>query len=204
MEQNRRPGCARVCRAGLSFVLCASLFGQAAFAAAQQKDKKKKDAPAPENTTKPTLPLADEQQIDYMISAMLGAWQIGDLDKLHDSYGDEVIVVNGVWAPPTIGWTNYAALYAQQRARMQQVRVDRSNTLIRVDGTVGWATYQWDFSATVDGQPSKAQGITTLVVKKRNDHWTIVINHTSLASPPPRNSGNTPSPAQPPGRPTNP
>ncbi len=42
--------------------------------AAQQKDKKKKkDAAA--DSGGPIIPLTDEQQIDYMISEMLGAWQ---------------------------------------------------------------------------------------------------------------------------------
>lgn len=199
MKQTMSPKSGPVHRTVLSLLLCAAVFvGFVGPAAAQQNDKKKKDSPAPDNTR--VIPLADEQQIDYMISSMLGAWQIGDVDKLHESYGEDVIVINGVWAPPTIGWTNYAALYQQQRARMQQVRMDRSNTIVKVDGTVGWATYQWDFSATVDGQPSRAQGLTTLVTEKRNNHWVIVLNHTSLAQPLPKNNGNTP-PAQAPAKP---
>ena len=146
---------------------------------AQQKDKKKKKDAQPVDAT-PMIPMSDEAQIDYMISEMLGAWQIGDIEKLHKDYADDVTVVNGVWAPPVIGWTNYLAVYQQQRARMQQVRMDRSNTYIKVNGTFGWACYQWDFSATVDGQPSTTQGQTTLVLEKRNNHWVIVHNHTSL------------------------
>jgi ketosteroid isomerase-like protein len=115
-----------------------------------------------------------------MISEMLGAWQVGDADKLHKDYVDDVTVVNGAYAPPIVGWTNYLAVYQQQRTRMSQVRLDRSNTLIRVVGNVGWACYQWDFAATVDGQPSTTQGQTTLVMEKRNNHWIIVHNHTSM------------------------
>jgi ketosteroid isomerase-like protein len=63
---------------------------------------------------------------------------------------------------------------------MSQVRLDRSNTMIKVQGNVAWACYQWDFAATVDGLPSTAQGQTTLVMEKRNNHWIIVHNHTSM------------------------
>jgi ketosteroid isomerase-like protein len=148
---------------------------------AQQKDKKKKkDVPADNSGL--AIPLPDEQQIDYLISEMLGAWQLGDIERLHKAYADEVVVVSGVWAPPVIGWNDYLASYQQQKARMQQVRMDRINTLIKVDGTVGWACYQWDFGATVDGQPSSVQGQTTLILEKRNNHWVIVHNHTSLVS----------------------
>ncbi|MFI5056816.1 MAG: YybH family protein [Candidatus Acidiferrales bacterium] len=155
------------------------LLTSASLAEAQQKEKKKKkDAPADNSGL--AMPLTDEQQIDYMISEMLGAWQLGDIERLHKAYADEVVVVSGVWAPPVIGWNNYLASYQLQKARMQQVRMDRINTLVKVDGTVGWACYQWDFGATVDGQPSSVQGQTTLILEKRNDHWVIVHNHTSL------------------------
>jgi ketosteroid isomerase-like protein len=124
--------------------------------------------------------LSDEQQIDYLISEMMGAWQIGDIEKLHKDYAEDVSVVNGGWAPPVIGWASHLAQYQQQRARLQKVRMDRTNTYIKVNGTVGWACYQWDFSGTVDGQPSTAQGQTTLIMEKRNGRWAIVHNHTSL------------------------
>jgi ketosteroid isomerase-like protein len=157
------------------------LLAACASPAAAQKDKKKKQpAITPADSTNPLVPMADENQIDYMVSEMLGAWQLGDVDKLHKDYADDVTVVNGAYAPPIVGWTNYLAVYQQQRARMQQVRMDRSNSLIRVAGNVGWICYQWDFAATADGQPTAAQGQTTLVVEKRNNHWIIVHNHTSM------------------------
>src|SRR5258708_31155273 len=138
--------------------------------AAAQK-KKKTEPPASTDQSKLLVSLTDEQQIDYMLSEMLGAWQIGDIEKLHHDYGDDVAIVNGSWAPPILGWTNYLAVYQQQRARMQQVRMDRSNTYIRVSGTVGWACYQWDFEAVVDGQQMESQGQTTVVLEKRNNQW---------------------------------
>jgi ketosteroid isomerase-like protein len=167
--------------------------------AAEQKDKKKKkDNSAAADSANLIVPLSDEQQVDYMISEMLGAWQIGDIDRLHKDYADDVSIVNGSWEPPFIGWPSYLAVYQQQRARRQQVRMDRSNTYIKVDGTVAWACYQWDFSATVDGQPVVAQGHTTLVLEKRNNHWVIVHNHTSLVpSSRPATPVSAPTPAPP-------
>src|SRR5256886_118011 len=69
-------------------------------------------------------------------------------------------------------------------SQMQQVRMDRLNTYIKVSGAVGWACYQWDFQAVVDGQQMKSQGQTTVVLEKRNNHWVIVLNHTSVAPKP--------------------
>ncbi|MGH9741452.1 MAG: YybH family protein [Candidatus Acidiferrum sp.] len=168
----------RTIQAGIAVVLGALLIAACGSPVlASQKNKKKKDATS---GTTPFIPMGDEQQIDYMISEMLGAWQIGDINKLHKDYADDVMVINGIWAPPVMGWTNYLAAYQQQHARMQEIRMDRSNTYIRFNGNFGWACYQWEFSAVVDGQPSAARGQTTLVVEKRDNRWVIVHNHTSV------------------------
>jgi ketosteroid isomerase-like protein len=154
---------------------------------AAQKEKKKKTEPPPSaDSSKMLVAMSDEQQIDYTLSEMMGAWQLGDVEKLHQDYGDDVAVVNGSWAPPVLGWTNYLAIYQQQRARMQQVRMDRFNTYIKVSGAVGWACYQWEFAGVMDGQQVESQGQTTVVLEKRNNHWVIVLNHTSLAPRPPQ------------------
>lgn len=180
----------RAPRLALSAALIAMLALTCASPASAQKDKKKKsDAQKPADSTNPLVPMSDENQIDYMISEMLGAWQVGDVEKLHKDYADDVTVVNGAYAPPIVGWANYLAIYQQQRTRMQHVRMDRSNTVIKVDGNFGWACYQWDFEATTDGVPTTAQGQTTLVLEKRNNHWIIVHNHTSMV--PSTNGGST-------------
>jgi len=181
----------RAFRLALSVALIAMLALTCAFPAAAQKDKKKKsDTQKPADSTNPLVPMSDENQIDYMISEMLGAWQVGDVEKLHKDYADDVTVVNGAYAPPIMGWTNYLAIYQQQRTRMQRVRMDRSNTVIKVAENVAWACYQWDFEATLDGVPTTSQGQTTLVMQKRNNHWIIVHNHTSMVPPPAPGSPN--------------
>jgi ketosteroid isomerase-like protein len=172
-----------IIRIAASRLFCFSLFLllTLAFASpASAQKKKKKDDSSSNPSTAAMLP--DEQRIDNAIGETLGAWQLGDIEKLHSHYADDVDVVNGMWAPPVVGWPNYLASYQSQRARAQQVRLDRSNTLIRVapGGTVAWASYQWEFTAVVDGVPASAFGHTTLVFEKRNDNWLIVHNHTSL------------------------
>jgi ketosteroid isomerase-like protein len=183
----------RTCFAGRAIhkvILVALVFAfclTCVFPAAAQKEKKKKTEPPPStDSSKTMVSLSDEQQIDYTLSEMLGAWQLGDVEMLHKDYADDVAVVNGSWAPPVLGWTNYLAIYQQQRARMQQVRMDRFNTYIKVSGAVGWACYQWEFAGVLDGQQTESQGQTTVVLEKRNNHWVIVLNHTSRAPRPPQ------------------
>jgi ketosteroid isomerase-like protein len=166
-------------RALLAVLLCGCVFLAGAAPAAAQKDKKKKK----DDTSAQTPPASvapEESQIDILISEMLGAWQIGDVERLHKDYADDVSAVSGVWAPPVLGWANFLTEYLKQRARMQQVRMDRDNTLVRVNGAFAWACYQWDFSGIVDGQQMSARGQTSLILEKRAGRWVIVHNHTSL------------------------
>jgi ketosteroid isomerase-like protein len=173
---------------------------------AQQKDKKKKKDNAPlvdNNSANPIVPLTDEQQLDYMISEVLGAWQIGDSARMHKDYSDDVSVVNGGWAAPILGWTNYEALYKLQRSKMQQVRMDRNNTYIHVNGNTAWACFQWEFAAVIEGTPSAARGQTTYIFIKKDNRWLIAHDHTSVVQTAPAQTpgntapGGTPVPAKP-------
>ncbi|HXX13566.1 MAG TPA: nuclear transport factor 2 family protein [Candidatus Eremiobacteraceae bacterium] len=170
----------------------------ASSAAAQKKKKNQDDTPpTPPPSIMSSAP--DETKIDFLIGEFLGAWQLGDVEKMHKDLADDISVVAGTWTPPAVGWPSYLAAYQTQRARMQQVRMDRSNTLIRIapSGLFAWACYQWDFSALVDGAPMAAEGQTTLVLEKKNDNWVIVHNHTSLvqASQPSVPANPAPQPA---------
>ena len=179
----------------LRTLLAATLLFVCAGPAAAQKDKKKKKDPPPGSVDlTPMVPMGDQQRIDYLISEMLGAWQIGDIEKLRKDYADDVSVVSGAWTPPIFGWQSYLAAYQAQRGRMQRVRLDRSNTYIKVEGNFAWAAYQWDFEGTVDGQPMRAQGQTTLVLEKKETRWAIVHNHTSIVQSGALPTGPAPAP----------
>ena len=180
MKFRKDPSNIRLAASRLFFFSLFLLLTLSLASPASAQKKKKKDDSSSNPATSAVLP--DEQRIDNAIGETLGAWQLGDIEKLHSHYADDVDVVNGMWAPPVVGWPNYLASYQSQRARAQQVRLDRSNTLVRVapGGTVAWASYQWEFTAVVDGVPASAFGHTTLVFEKRNDNWLIVHNHTSL------------------------
>jgi ketosteroid isomerase-like protein len=178
------------------FALVATIFFCLSALSAQQKDKKKKDKQPPKvenSSANPVIPLTDEQQLDYMISELLGAWQIGDVDRMHKYYTEDVSVVNGGWAPPILGWANYEALYKQQRATMKQVRMDRTNSYIKVSGNCAWAAFQWDFSALVNDSPAAARGQTTYIFVKKDNHWLIAHDHTSVVQ------SSQPQPSNPPG-----
>jgi ketosteroid isomerase-like protein len=163
---------------GLSLALASTAFAQKKKKQAQldAEDAAGSKAVSKEMTDKMT----DQEKIDFEISEMLGAWQIGDVEKLHKNIADDIVVVNGTWAPPVVGWDNYLNSYNFQRSRVQQIRLDRVNTLIRITGTTASVCYQWEFSGVVDGKQTGARGQTTLLLEKRADKWMIIHNHTSV------------------------
>jgi ketosteroid isomerase-like protein len=182
----------------LLFLTLCLVCANSAFA---QKKKKNQDQAQPTPPPSVASSAPDEAKIDFVVGEFLGAWQLGDIEKMHKNVADDISVVAGTWTPPAVGWTNYLAAYQTQRARMQQVRLDRSNTLIRIvpSGQFAWVCYQWDFSAVVDGNPMAAEGQATLVLEKKNEAWVIVHNHTSLvqASQPPAPASAAPQSAEP-------
>ena len=168
-------------RAVLLGVLALSVL--AGDVAAQKPKKKKDEPPAPQpmvqSTPGPTRG-PESDIIDYMISEMLAAWQIGDASALQKYFAENVIVVSGVYEPALVGWANYQPAYLRQRERMTEVRLERKNTYIVVKGANAWATFNWEFSALVDGKPMVARGQWSLVMERSGDRWIITLNHTSV------------------------
>jgi ketosteroid isomerase-like protein len=156
------------------------LIAAAAPAKAQKNKDKKKDQPKTDAPTdaKPLLP--DSQVIDQTVGEALGYWQIGDADSLHKYYSDDVVVVSGLWEPPVMGWANYLKAYEAQRASVSGQRMERSNTLIKVNGNFAWVTYQFVYAAMIDGKIAQFHGHTTLILNKQGDRWVIVLNHSSV------------------------
>jgi len=168
---------------------------------AQSQKKNKNQTPAEDTTPPPQLPTPD--QLDTEIGEMLGAWQVGMVETMHKYYADDATFTSGAYEPPIIGWQNYVVAYQKQRARIQSLQFIRRNTNIFFRSDFAWATYQWEFDATVDNKPMVAHGQTTLVFAKTGDKWLIVHNHTSQIcdmspSVPPATPGDAaPQPAKP-------
>ena len=153
-----------------------------AFPAAAQKKDKNKNAPPPDlgEEIKSAMHTPDSQAIDQAIGEALGYWQIGDTESMHKYYAEDVVLVSGAWEPPVIGWDNFLKAYQVQRAQVSGARIDRSNTLIKVNGNTAWATYQFVYAAQTEGKVVQFRGHTTLFLMKQADRWVITLNHSSV------------------------
>ena len=170
------------------WIILALALTTAAIPAGAQKKDKKKDTPTTDSgeDLKSALHLPDSQAIDQTIGEALGYWQIGDAESLHKYYTEDVVLVSGAWEPPVIGWDNFLKSYKAQRAQVSGARLDRSNTLIKVNGNFAWATYQFVYVAQMQDKVVQFRGHTTLFLIKQADRWLITLNHSSVvdSSPP--------------------
>ena len=168
-------------RLRLWVILGLALMAVAIPAGAQKKDKNK-NAPTTNSVEdlRSELHPPDSQAIDQAIGEALGYWQIGDAESLHKYYTDDVVLVSGAWEPPVIGWDNFLKAYQAQRAQVNGARMDRSNTLIKVNGNWAWATYQFIYVAQMEGKVVQFRGHTTLFLTKQGDRWVITLNHSSV------------------------
>src|SRR5580700_7362380 len=89
----RRASWRRAGTVGLMLAMALSLWASGVAAQNNQKNNKKNKQDAPDVQA----PLPDPQAIDLLISEMLGAWQIGDVDGMHKYYSDDVAMVSGAW-----------------------------------------------------------------------------------------------------------
>jgi len=180
-----------------------ALAAIASPASAQKKDKNKNATPPPDPTEeiKSAMRGPDSKDIDETIGEALGYWQIGDTESLRKYYADDVAVVSGAWEPPVIGWDNFLKAYEAQRAQISGARMDRINTLIKVNGNTAWATYQFTYSAQMNGTVVQFHGHTTLCLVKQSDRWVITLNHSSIvdssAPMPAASTGSIPSTGKP-------
>jgi len=175
--RSARFACARRLACCLAALVLFSISSSAAPDGKNKKNKGKNADAAAQSAPAPAVP--DTQQIDNDIGEMLAAFQLGKVDMMHKYYSDNATFVSGTYNPPVIGWQNYAPLYQQQFAAFQGMQLNRRNTVIFTHGDVAWATYQWQFDSSFNGQPYSMRGQTTLVFNKVGDNWLIVHNHTS-------------------------
>ena len=65
-------------------------------------------------------------------------------------------------------------------------RLQRSNVVVRTEGSVGWAVYDWAFDGTTsDGQAIQTSGWETQVYRRTDAGWRIAHVHYSVPAAPP-------------------
>ena len=162
------------------WIILALAWMAVAIPAGAQKKNKNAPLPDPGADLQSAMHTPDAEAVDQAIGEALGYWQIGDTESLHKYYADDVVTVSGAWEPPIIGWDNFLKAYQAHRAQVSGARMERSNTLIKVNGNSAWATYQFMYVAQSEGKVAQFRGHTTLFLVKQANRWVITLNHSSV------------------------
>lgn len=126
---------------------------------------------------------SDRDAIEALLQAQQAAWNGGDLDGFMAGYLHDASLTFASGGEVHRGWEPTMARYRERYPdpatmgvldfQIQEVRSLSADTALVLGGFVLTET------------PRAGTGVFTLVVKRREDGWRIVHDHTSAAVPPP-------------------
>ena len=126
-----------------------------------------------------------EARVKEVLDDYVKAWKAGDVDMMSKIWAnDEDVVVIGTDAPERlIGWETLHKTYVKLFDIMKDTDIAVRNQKIKVSksGTVAWYSQNITMNFIANGQPASVPNIRlTGVLEKRNNHWVLVQNHSSL------------------------
>lgn len=119
-------------------------------------------------------------EMSAVLMAQQEAWNEGDIESFMQGYeqSDQLRFASG--GDITFGWdktlNRYQARYSD-RAKMGRLKFDISDVLV-IDETNGLVFGKWTLIRDADAP----NGLFTLHLKKGDDGWKVVSDHTSSAS----------------------
>jgi ketosteroid isomerase-like protein len=119
------------------------------------------------------------QAIESMLHAQASAWNEGDLDQFMDHYWKSEDLTFSSGGKTTRGWSATLDRYHQRyptREQMGQLQFDNLE-ITPLGNEAALVLGQW----RVKRSPDALNGNFSLVVRKLNDQWKIVHDHTSRA-----------------------
>ncbi len=119
------------------------------------------------------------REIEALIREMADVSGAGDPGLLDKYYAPDVIIVDR--AGVTRGWARYKQTRPAQQMKTEQVDRTRSqgghgvgDVLVKVKGSVAWATYTYTLTLQAQGVPKEYWGVGTAVLERRSGRWQIV------------------------------
>lgn len=123
-------------------------------------------------------PEADTTRVRMLIEAVADGFESGDLASLDSIYHDSVTVFEG--GSVERGWPAYRDEHLAPEIReLSDRRLRFDEVLVRLAGSTAWATGRYTLSATRDGERVSADGLATMVFRKRAGRWRLVHVHMS-------------------------
>jgi hypothetical protein len=129
-----------------------------------------------QSTGKENYTALDEAAIREVLSSQVNSWNEGNIDGFMEGYwkSDSLLFIG---SKITYGWDSTLVRYKRSypdKATMGQLRFD----IMRVD-FISTDNYLVTGRYTLFRENDSPTGIFTLLVKKINDEWVVIYDHTS-------------------------
>lgn len=131
---------------------------------------------------KPTLPQQETKAaIEGVLNDNAKAFEQGDLAKLEQlwSNSSDLTVFEGGYV--NRGWVDYRDNHLKPEiSELKNVKYYLSNIEPHIDGSTGWATFEYTISGKTDKDVAfQGQGLGTAILEKQEGKWRIVHWHSS-------------------------
>lgn len=130
---------------------------------------------------------AEKAHVKAVLDAYVTSVEAEDMELYAKNVAHDPEMVNfGGFGDPIIGWDALKKVMEGQNEALSQTKITVSDLAIHVagDGNLAWATCLWDLRAMMGENPIQLPIRCTWVLEKREDQWTIVHFHKSMAATP--------------------
>ena len=127
---------------------------------------------------------AEKAQVKGVLDDYVRAIETEDMDLYANKIAHDATMMNfGGFGVPIVGWEALKKVMDGQNAALSETKITVSDLAIHVsdDGKLAWATCLWNLKAKMGENPVELPIRCSWVFEKRDNKWTIVHFHKSMA-----------------------
>ena len=127
---------------------------------------------------------AEKAQVKGVLDDYVRAVETEDMELYANNMAHDATMMNfGGFGNPIVGWEALKKVMDGQNAALSETKITVSDLAIHVseDGKMAWATSLWNLKAKMGENPVELPIRCSWVLEKRNNNWTIIHFHKSMA-----------------------
>jgi uncharacterized protein (TIGR02246 family) len=127
---------------------------------------------------------AEKVQVKAVLDEYVKAVETEDMELYANNMAHDATMMNfGGFGNPIVGWEALEKVMEGQNAALSETKITVSDLAIHVsdNGKLAWASCLWNLKAKMGENPVELPVRCTWVLEKRDNKWTIVHFHKSMA-----------------------
>jgi uncharacterized protein (TIGR02246 family) len=127
---------------------------------------------------------AEKAQVKGVLDDYVRAVETEDMELYANNMAHDATMMNfGGFGGPIVGWEALEKVMDGQNAALSETKITVSDLAIHVsdNGKLAWATCLWNLKAKMGENPVELPVRCSWVLEKRDNKWTIIHFHKSMA-----------------------